>query len=65
MDHDAQIQAAITYLESQYRLNIAATAKRWQLTRETLSKRFRGESGLNQDATSYARRRLTDVQEKL
>jgi hypothetical protein len=29
MDHDARIQAAITDLESQDRLNITATAKRW------------------------------------
>jgi hypothetical protein len=64
MDHEARIQAAITDLESQDRRNIAATAKKWGVARETLSKRFRGETGLNQDATSYARRQLTDVQEK-
>jgi len=64
MDHDARIQAEIIDLESQDRPNITATAKRWQLARETLSKRFRGETGPNRDATSYARRQLTDAQEK-
>ena len=33
MDHDAQIQAAITDLESQERVNYSATAKRWNLER--------------------------------
>jgi len=64
MDHNARIQAAITDLESQSRRNIAATAKKWGIARETLSKRFRGETGSNQDATSYARRQLTDTQEE-
>jgi hypothetical protein len=65
MDHDAHIQAAITDLESQGQPNIAATARRWQIARETLSKRFRGETGPNRDATSYARRQLTGVQEDI
>jgi hypothetical protein len=64
MDHEARIQAAITDLESQDRRNIAATAKTWGVARETLSKRFRGETGSNQDANSYARRQLTDIQEE-
>jgi hypothetical protein len=64
MDHNARIQAAIADLESQDHQNIAATAKKWEVKRETLSKRFRGKTGSNQDATSYARRQLTDTQEK-
>ena len=64
MDHNARIEAAIADLESQDRRNIAATAKKWEVARETLSKRFRGETSSNQDANSYARRQLTDVQEK-
>jgi uncharacterized protein YdhG (YjbR/CyaY superfamily) len=63
MAHEARIQAAITDLESQDRRNITATAKKWEVARETLSKRFRGKTGSNQDAISYARRQLTDVQE--
>jgi hypothetical protein len=62
--HEARIQAAIEDLESQDRRNIAATAKKWGVARETLSKRFRGETVSNQEANSYARRQLTDVQEK-
>jgi hypothetical protein len=64
MDQEARIQKAITDLESQNRPNIKATAIKWKVERSTLSRRFRGETGLNQDATSYARRRLTDVQEE-
>jgi AraC-like DNA-binding protein len=64
MDHNARIKAAITDLESQNRPNIKATAKKWEINRSTLSRRFRGETGSNRDANSYARRQLTDVQEE-
>ena len=64
MDHNARIQAAIADLDSQERINYAATAKKWNLDRTTLARRHRGETVSNQDATSYARRQLTDVQEK-
>jgi hypothetical protein len=64
MDHNTRIEAALTDLEAQDHRNIAATAKRWEVKRETLSKRFRGVTGPNQDATLYARRQLTDIQEK-
>ena len=64
MDHNARIEAAIADLESQDRQNIAATAKKWGVARETLSKRFRGKTVSNQEANSYARRQLTDTQEK-
>jgi Tc5 transposase DNA-binding domain len=64
MDHNARIQAAIADLESQERVNYAGTAKKWNLDRTTLTRRYRGETVSNQDATSYARRQLTDVQEK-
>jgi hypothetical protein len=62
MDHNARIEAAIADLESQDRQNIAATAKKWGVARETLSKRFRGKTVSNQEANSYARRQLTDTQ---
>ena len=55
MDHNARIQAAIDDLRSQKRTNITATAKKWEVARETLSKRFRGETGSNEDANSYVR----------
>jgi hypothetical protein len=64
MDHEARIQAAITDLESQDRVNYAATAKKWNIDRSTLSRRHRGKTASNQDANSYARRQLTDTQEK-
>ena len=64
MDHNARIEAAIADLESQERVNYAVTARKWNLDRSTLSRRHRGETGSNQDANSYARRQLTDVQEK-
>jgi hypothetical protein len=47
MDHDARIQAAITELDSQKRVNYSATTKNWNLERTTLAKRHRGETRLN------------------
>ena len=63
MDHEARIQAAITDLESQDRVNYAVTVKKWNIDRSTLSRRHRGKTALIQDANSYARRQLTDIQE--
>ena len=40
MDHEARIQAAIIDLQSQERVNYSATAKRYNLERTTLAKRF-------------------------
>jgi transposase-like protein len=65
MDHEARIQAAISDLESQDRVNYAAIARKWEIDRSTLSRRHRGETGPNRDATSYARRQLTDTQEDI
>jgi hypothetical protein len=44
MDHNARIEAAIEDLESQDHPNITAAATKWKVARETLSKRFRGET---------------------
>jgi hypothetical protein len=44
MDHNARIQAAIADLESQERVNYAATAKKWNLDGTTLARRHRGNS---------------------
>jgi hypothetical protein len=63
MDHNARIEAAISELESQSRVNFAATARKWNIERTTLARRFRGETGTKQDATSYSHRQLTDIQE--
>jgi len=64
MDHEARIQAAIYDLESQERPNVAATARKHKVARRTLAHRFRGETGPNQEATSYSRKQLTDTQEE-
>ena len=47
MDHNTRIAAAIPDLKSQARPNIAATARRHGVVRETLSKRFRGKTRPN------------------
>jgi hypothetical protein len=64
MDHNTRITKAIADLEAQNRPNIAATAKKWQIARETLSKRFRGETGTREEANSSSRQKLTAIQEK-
>jgi DNA-binding phage protein len=61
MDHEARIQAAISDLESQTRKNYTSTARKWGVERTTLAKRFRGETGPNRDAVSYAHKQLKDV----
>jgi len=65
MDHEARIQAAITDLESQDRVNYAAIVRKWEIDRSTLSRRHRGETDPNRDATSYARRQLINAQEDI
>ena len=57
MDHNTRIQAAIDDLKSQSRTNFASSARRWNVERTTLAKRFRGETGTIQDAVSYPTRR--------
>jgi hypothetical protein len=64
MDYEARMKAAITDLKSQERTNYAATATKWEVHRITLARRYRGETESNQDATSYARQKLTNTQEK-
>ena len=56
IDHNARVQSAITNLELQEVINYAATTKKWKIDRSTLSRRYRGKTGLNQDATSYSRK---------
>jgi hypothetical protein len=63
MDHDARIESVIDDLESQDYPNIATTAKKRKVIRETLLKRFRGKTTSHQEAASYIRKKLIDVQE--
>ena len=64
MAYNERIVEAIADLETQDLPNIAATARKYKVDRSTLSRRFRDKTGSNQDATSYVRRQLTDIQEK-
>lgn len=45
MARNARIAEVIADLKGQDRPNIAATARRYQIARETLSKCYRGETG--------------------
>jgi hypothetical protein len=56
MDHNARIVAAIRDLDSQERPNIATTTRKYNIVRTTLAYRFRGETGIIQDAISYVRK---------
>ena len=64
MANNDRIALAIGDLKSQDRPNVAATARKYQPVRKTLSKRSRGETGTIQDATSYSRKSLTNTQEE-
>ena len=64
MDHNARIQAALDNLRSQERVNFAATARRWEVERTTLARRFRGIQGIIEDANSYVRQQLSSTQEE-
>lgn len=55
MDHNARMTSALADLESQKRTNFAATARKWQVKRTTLAKRFGGKTDTNQEANSYTR----------
>ena len=59
-----QFTQAINDLKSQARPNIAATAKRYGLKRETLSKRFRGVTVSRVEAISENSKQLTDAEEE-
>jgi hypothetical protein len=63
MAHDAQIEEAIADLEKQDRPNIAATAKRHKVARQTLSDRWHNKSGTVREANSNVRQNFTDLQE--
>jgi hypothetical protein len=64
MNHNARIEAAIADLESQERVNYAAAARKWGVERTTLAKRYRGETGTIEEATSYSRKKLNSIQEE-
>ena len=53
MAYNERIAKAITNLHTQSRPNIAATAKKNNVKRTTLSSRFKGERGIIKDVNSY------------
>jgi hypothetical protein len=61
MDHEARNQPAIADLELQTRRNYTSTARKWDIERTTLARRFRGEIGPNRDGISYAHKQFTDI----
>ena len=61
MDHDARIEAAIADLESQEHPNVSAAARKYNVARRTLAHRFKGETSLNREVTSYSQKQLTDT----
>jgi hypothetical protein len=63
LSHNDRIELAIAKLESQAQANFAATARKYNLKRTTLSKRFKGETGSKENAVSYALKALTNVKE--
>ena len=65
MAHNDRIAKAISDLESQNRPNIADTAKKWQLDRSTLSRRFRGETSSKAESISIASKKLSTTQEEV
>jgi hypothetical protein len=64
MAHNTRIAEAITDLQSQDRLNIAAIARRYGIARKTLADRYNGKSTSNQEVNSYVRQQLTTTQEE-
>ena len=62
MDHNTRVAKAIADLKTQDRTNIAATARKYDLTRETLSKRWRGITGSQEDYY-LSLQQLTETQE--
>ena len=62
--HDDRIAAAIADLKSQKKPNFMATAKKWQLERTTLAKRFKGQTRSIETYRSESSRRLSNAQEE-
>lgn len=65
IDYDARMASAIVGLELQAHINYTATVNKWNVARQTLAKRYIGETGTVQEANSYARQKLTNAQEEV
>ncbi|KAM4067790.1 DDE superfamily endonuclease [Hirsutella rhossiliensis] len=65
MDHNPRIAEAIIELQSQDRPKYAETARRYNIDKSTLWRRFKGKTASNHDANSYSRQKLTSAQEEI
>ena len=63
--HDAPIDLALADLASQPKPNYSATAKKWQVERTTLAKRYKAQTVSKAIANSECRQRLTIQQEEV
>lgn len=63
MVNEADIKAAISDLESQEAPNFKATAKKYNIDRTTLMRRFKGQTVPHLEACSIHRKLLTNAQE--
>ena len=64
-DHDSQIAAAIADLNSQENPNIRATARAYQVSRTTLTNRWRQITRTRTEASSEYRQALITTQEEM
>jgi hypothetical protein len=62
VSHNARIELAIADLESQTELNFAATARKYNVQRTTLSRRFKNETNSKKDAISSVSKTLTNLE---
>jgi hypothetical protein len=62
ISHNDRIKLAIADLESQESLNYIKTAEKWNVNQSTLSRRYRGVTGSQDDHHSYVLKVLTDIQ---
>ncbi|XP_044720094.1 tc5 transposase DNA-binding domain-containing protein [Hirsutella rhossiliensis] len=65
MDHNTRIAEAIIELQSQDRPKYAETARKYNIDKSTLWRRFKGKTASNHDANSYSRQKLTSAQEEI
>jgi transposase-like protein len=64
-DHDARIELAMADMDAEESPVIAEVAKRWGLSRSTLSRRWNGITASRKEATSLYHQRLTTAQEEV
>jgi len=65
MVNEKDIQLALDDLKSQEAINFTATAKKYNLDRTTLMRRFKGKTASYQASRSVHQKLLTDAQEEV